>query len=174
MNMSLLIPKGDTLVTYYILPILGLNRKSFGRPFKTSLISRDGLKIYVHLRRRMLSPSYKSNPYFISEIYLGEELYVIFTIPSTAIEDAKKFVQGKYSHMSKQTKKLIYNGSTLPYKKNSGSHTVSSFILQALDRSKWLRKHLEDSLQIDPIPDSDELIDPPYDHWFIESRTIKI
>lgn len=174
--MSLLIPKGDTLVTYYILPILGLNRKSFGRPFKTSLISGDGLKVYVHLRRRMLSPTYKSNPYYITEILLGKELYVIFTIPSTAIGDSKKFLGGKYSHMSKETKKLIYNGSTLPYNKTSGSFKMSHPILQALDRTKFLRAHLEEVLGFEEIPETAELIDPPSAHpeWFIESRTIKI
>lgn len=172
--MSLLIPEGDTLVTYYILPILGLNKKSFGRPFKTSLISKDGLKVYVHLRRRMLTPTYKLNPYYVSEILLGSELYLIFTIPSTAIGDTKKFVEGKYSYMSKETKKLIYNGSTLPYNKTSGSFKLSHPILQALERTKFLRAHLEEVLMIDTIEGSTELIDPPYDHWFIEDRTIKI
>ena len=174
--MSLLIPEGDTLVTYYILPILGLNRKSFGRPFKTSLISKDGLKIYVHLRRRMLSPSYKSNPYYITEILLGKELYLIFTIPSSAISDIKLFLDGRYSHMSKETKKLIYNGSTLPFNKNSGSFKHSSCILQALERTKFLRAHLEDVLGFETIPETAELIDPPSAHpeWFIESRTIQI
>lgn len=168
--MALLIPEGDTLVTYYMLPLIGLNRNSFGSSFKTSYIDRDGLRIYVELGTNMRVPSYKGNTYFITEIVDKGNLIIMFSIPSVIIPDAYLFVQGRYSEMSKASKNVIYKTSTLAYNKTMGDFKNSSPILQALDRTKTLRTWLENKLGIATLEDSAELITKPLDHWFIEQR----
>jgi len=50
-----------------------------------------------------------------------------------------------------------------------GSFSVSSPILQALDKTKTLRSHIIDYLGIE-VPEGNELIDLPQDWWFIENR----
>lgn len=171
--MSLLIPEGDTLVTYYILPLIGLNKKSFGNCFKDSYIDKRGLKIYVELKKNMISPAYKQNPYYISEMVHKHSLLIIFTVPSIFLNDVACFVVGRYSEMSRDAKKLIYSTSTLPYNKTMGDFNNTHPVLQALDKTKTLRSFLINELHAVTIADSAELINPPYEHWFIENRIKK-
>jgi hypothetical protein len=173
MNMSLLIPEGDNLVTYYMLPLIGLNRKTFAGSFKTSYIDETGLKIYVELKRNMTSPTYKSSPQYITEMVIDRAMMILFTIPSQYIPDAYKFMLGKYSEMSKEAKKIIYETSTLAYNKKMGSFSNTHPILQALDRTKVLRAYLIDELGVETLPESAELITVPEKHWFIENRIQK-
>jgi len=41
------------LVTYYILPLVGVNKLTFGRSYKASYISKDGKNVYVELSKNM-------------------------------------------------------------------------------------------------------------------------
>jgi len=168
--MGLLIPEGDTLVTYYLLPLVGANKKTFGRHFKTSYIDRLGLKVYVELKSNMKVPSYKTNPNYISELVHQNVLFILFAIPTKYIDDAFLFLNGRYSEISKEAKNIIYNTSTLPFNKTMGSFTNSHPILQALDKTKTLRSFLVTELHINTLPETVELIDAPYNSWFIESR----
>ena len=168
--MALLIPSNDTLVTYYMLPLIGLNKNSFWSSFKTSYIDKDGSRIYVELGTNMRVPSYKGSPQFITEIVDKGNLIVMFIIPAWAIPDGTFFVEGRYSEMSKQAKNIIYKTSTLPYNKTMGSFKNSDPILQALDKTKTLRTWLEAKLGITTLDDSAELITKPLNHWFIENR----
>jgi len=168
--MSLLIPDGDTLVTYYVLPLVGLNRKSFGNCFKASYVNQEGLKIYVELKKNMVAPSYRTNPHYISEMVIDGTLFVIFTVPSVFIVDVELFIRGQYSEMRKQAKQVIYHTSTLPYNKTMGSFTMSHPVLQALDKTKTLRGFLINELGVTTLAESDELIDGPHESWFIENR----
>ncbi|KKM20729.1 hypothetical protein LCGC14_1642560 [marine sediment metagenome] len=168
--MTLLIPEGDTLVTYYMLPFIGLNKNSFGGKFKTSYIDKQGLKVYVELHHNMVSPTYKTNPYYISEMVFKGALIILFTIPAERVVDAYRFVSGKYSEMSREAKKIIFKTSSLPYNQKMGSFTNSHPILQALDKTKTLRTYLIKELQVETLPESVELITVPEEHWFIENR----
>jgi hypothetical protein len=168
MNMSLLIPEGDNLVTYYVLPLVGLNKNSFGKHFGGSYIAKDGLRVYVELSSNMTSPLYKSNPNYISEMVYKGKLILLFSIPSEFIADIRHFIFGRYSQMGEGTKKIIYATSTLPYNKTMGSFMQSHPILQALDKTKTLRTFLIDHLRVETIPDSAELITRPEESWFIE------
>ena len=170
MDVALLIPEGDTLITYYLLPLIGLNRKSFGRSFKSSYIDRAGTRLFVELSTNMVAPTYRNNPNYIAEIALTKGLLVMFVVHSNMLKDVKLFLDGKYSEMSKATKKIIYKTSTLSYNKTMGSFKMSNPILQALDKTNTLRSYLEDTLGIVSLPDSAELIDKPKEHWFIENK----
>lgn len=168
----MIIPKDDSLVTYYVLPLVGVNKLTFGRSFKASFLSKDGTKVYVELSKNMHTPNYKANYNYVAELMHGEVKFVIFTIPLDYAVDIQHFINGFYSKFQASTKKRIYQTSSLPYNATMGSFSVSSPILQALDKTKTLRSHLINSLGMreKDIPFSSELIDPPKDSWFIEHR----
>lgn len=173
--MSLLIPEKDTLVTYYILPLLGVNKDSFAKSFVSSFISKDGQHVYVELSKNMVSPNYKSTVTYLTEIVKERTLFVVFRVPLELKEDVNWFLSGSYSKMSNKSKKIIYATSTLPYNRTMGSFSMSHPILQALDKTKTLRQFLDIYLNLRPIlPESAELIDRPAEHWFIEHRLNKI
>ena len=164
------IPKGDSLVTYYMLPLVGVNKITFGKCFKASYIDKDGFKIYVELKKNMTSPLYMENPNYICDIMYKDTRFIQFVLPAMYELDGIKFVEGRYSEMSKGAKNVIYKTSTLPYNATKGSFTVSSPILQALDKTKTLRTYLLNTLGIRTLPDSSEFIDKPRAEWFIEKR----
>jgi hypothetical protein len=168
--MPMLIPKGESLVTYYILPMVGVNKLSFGRSFVGSYISKDGANVYVELAKNMHVPSYRTCPNYVSELMKGATKFITFNVPVEYTMDIKHFLDGAYSKFQNSTKKIIYSTSSLPYNATKGSFKVSSPILQALDKTKTLRSYLEDTLGITRIPETNELIDPPKEEWFIEHR----
>jgi hypothetical protein len=163
------IPEGQNLVTYYMLPLVGVNKLSFGTHFKNSYIDKQGLKVYVELKSNMLSPLYKQNPNYITDLVLGNKRFIQFVLPSRFIADSYFFVRGSYSKMSKEAKKIIYLTSTLPYNATMGSFSVSHPVLQALDKTKTLRTFLNNTLGLELKLD-EELMESPHNSWFIESK----
>jgi hypothetical protein len=163
------IPKGDNLVTYYMLPLVMANKRSFGRHFNNSYIDKQGLKVYVELKSNMQSPLYRSNPNYITELIVKNVLFIQFVMPSRFIQDSNFFIRGKYSKMSKEAKKIIYQTSTLPYNANMGSFTVSHPILQALDKTVTLRTFLSNTIG-SSLDENAELMEAPGDSWFIEDK----
>lgn len=166
----MLIPKGETLVTYYMLPLVGVNKLTFGRSFKSSYIDDYATKLYVELSKNMHTPVYKTNVNYLTELMHNSIKFVVFNIPEEFSTDAQLFTMGAYSRMSKPAKKKIYLTSSLPYNASMGSFTVSHPILQALDRTKTLRTFLLKELGIRSIPTTNELIDKPHQSWYIENR----
>jgi len=166
----MIIPKGESLVTYYMLPLVGVNKLTFGRSFKASYIDEKGLKIYVELSKNMHNPTYKRTENYVSEILNEGTLFVVFNIPAEFQKDAAFFIFGEYSQMSTKAKKRIYLTSSLPYNASMGSFKVSHPILQALDRTKTLRTFLLEEIGLTSLPETSELIDKPSEDWFIEHR----
>ncbi len=172
--MSLLLKDGETLVTYYLLPMVGVNKLTFGSKFVNSYVNRAGNKLYVELKGNLRSPNlYKNKCDYLANVVVNNTLYITFTIPEEYIIDAAKFLRGNYSEMQRDTKKLIYLSSTLPYNKTMGSFKNTHPILQALDKTKTLRSFLINELEVETLPDSVELITAPENHWFIEERLTK-
>ena len=159
-------------MTYYLLPLVGVNKLTFGRSFKTSYVDASGLKLYVELSKNMHTPNYKTNDNYISEVLVENVLYIMFDIPMEYLNDAAHFIVGTYSKMSLKAKKCIYSSSSLPYNSSMGSFTVSHPILQALDKTKTLRTFLQHELGIEAIPETNELIDKPHKEWFIEHKLL--
>jgi hypothetical protein len=163
------VPDGENLVTYYILPLVGVNKKTFSKHFKSSYIDKTGLKVYVELRSNMVAPIYKQTPCYNTEILINNIKYVQFDIPIGFLNDTAQFIGGTYSLMSKDAKKIIYKTCTLPYNATMGSFSVSHPVLQALDKTKTLRAFLLKEFE-GHLADNGELIDSPEDDWFIEHR----
>lgn len=165
------IPDGENLVTYYVLPLVGVNKKTFGRHFKNSYITRDGLKVYVELASNMRSPVYRNSPCYVAEIVIKNNLFIQFNVPGPYIKDTACFITGKYSDISRAAKNIIYRTSTLPYNSKMGSFNVSHPLLQALDKTKTLRKFLNETIRpAEEITADRELAPSPDEDWFIEHR----
>ena len=168
--MPLISQEGENLVTYYLLPLVGLNKAVFGRSFKSSFIDKEGSKVYINLTKEMSSTGYKKVKCYIADVYSKDKLYAVYILPEELSKDVQLFLKGFYSQMSRTTKKLIYAGSGLPYNKSVGDFKMSSPILQALDKSKVLRVFMLRVLGVDTLPNSGELITKPRPFWFIENQ----
>ena len=168
--MGLFIPEGDNLVTYYMLPLIRLNKKTFGRKFVNSYISKDGLKLYVELKAPLTAPElYTTNKSYVTEVLIGSHIFILFAIPSMYIPDALLFIEGKYSQMSKITKALIYTGSGLMYNKSTDDFKISHPLLQALAKSNAIKDYLEDYLGVRRLPENAEYLSVPDESCFIEN-----
>lgn len=168
--MTLLIPEKDTLVTYYLLPLIDVNKVVFGKTFKTSFVDMKGENIYVELKRNMISPIYKNRVAYRCEVVIPDGFFIKFEVPKKYLTDVKLFINGKYSKMSRDAKRVIYTSSTLPYNQTMDDFKMTHPILHALGNTKKLRAFLIDYLDVKVIPETEELIDKPDESWFIEYR----
>ena len=168
---KLLIPEGENLVTYFILPLVNVSIKTFGlRAYKTAYLDEKGLKVYVELRKKMISPIYTTTPYYISTAEIMDKIFVVFEIPPIHLDDVRIFMRGFYSKMSKEAKRKIYVGSGLPYNEKMEDFTVTHPILHCLASTDRMRSFLFLYLNVKELAESGELIDPPDESWFIEHR----
>ena len=168
--MPYVLTQNQNLVTYYLLPLVGVNKTVFGRKFVNSYLDPNSFRIYVHISSEMESIGHSAGRSYISEAIINKKRFVIYEIEKKYREDVELFLAGKYSKFKKSTKKVIYVGSSLPYNKSIGDFKMTSPIIQALDNTKILRDHLLTSIGIKTLPDSAELIDLPNGSWFIHSQ----
>lgn len=173
-NMNLLIPEHGNLVTYFMLPLVNVNIKTFGSKFKCAYINSSGSSIYVELKAPMQTPTYNLAATYASDITINGIRIVVFNVPDYLKPDTKLFIKGAYSQMSKTAKNKIFNMSTLPYNQTMENFTVTHPVLHALSKTKRLRSFLKTYLGVVELADSGELVDPPLDNWFIEHRLTQI
>jgi len=136
------------LCSTYVLPLLGLNRYSFGSPekFINSYVSEDDLHIVVECTHQY-STVIVNHPNFKLGMEKGDVYIAVFDVPVYYREDVKKFREGKYSQLTESAKNMIRKKSGLPYKVPiPGGGYRSAPELLALDKDKVLKKHLEESL----------------------------
>lgn len=164
----MLLDDGITLATYFLLPLVGVNKKTFGRKFRATYISEDDL-IYVELSSPLQSPSYKRLPTYMYDVDINSKHYAVFKIPPQFLDDLSKFKEGTYSKFSKDAKTIIFRGSSLPYNKSMSGFKMTHPILHALDNSKVLRDFLKKHLKVEELSSSGELIDKPDKSWYIEN-----
>lgn len=167
--MGVILHREDNLVNYYVLPLVGVNYHLFGRKFKKAFINKELTKVFVKVSDFPMGKGYSSNSTHLSDAVLEGRKYVIYNIPSKFRKDLTLFKNGKYSKMSRETKKIIYNGSGLPYNKKVSDFRITSPILQSLDKTKVLRKYLNTYFGM-TIKSNAEYIDEPEPSWFIENE----
>jgi len=158
------------LCTTYILPMLGLNRFSFGTnsdSFMNSYLSEDDKHIVVETTRQV-SALITNNPAYRFKFDRGGKFYAVFEIPNFYLGDVKKFREGKYSHFLDATKEQIKKKSGLNYRVPlPGGGVRSARELLALDKDEQLRKALENELgvkidskaELASIPGADNFFD---------------
>lgn len=164
--------KRDNLCTYFVLPLLRLNKFSFvSSNFINSFLTKDHKHIVVQvydvvLIRQMI---------FLHPGYKGQQLidgyfYLIFSIQKKRQEDVEQFVAGHFSKLSKSAKEMICQWSGLAYKQPDGpNRTVTDMRLLALSRHDSLKKMWEEECEIE-LNEDDELLDIPDQRSFIDIK----
>lgn len=157
------------LCSTYVLPMLGLNKFSFGTTtdaFINSYLSDDDRHVVVHTIRPV-SSLVANNPAFRFKFDNEGKNYSVFEIPSFYLGDVLKFKEGKYSQFSNPTKEQIRKKSGLNYKVPlAGGGMRSARELLALDKDPELRKAMESELAVKIHVDAELASIPGDDNYF--------
>ena len=167
----------ENLCTYFILPLLKLNKKSFvcEDNFINSYLTRDGLYIFVNVNaatffmgRTQLHPQYLA----LWTDKKGSE-YFQFSIPGKWQEDVQVFVKGKYSQLSAAAKKMIHQHSGLLFrdKRVTDNVPITDVRLLALERSVAVRDLWEAHYGVS-LNAEDELLSIAGDRAFIDMENM--
>lgn len=167
----------SNICTYYLLPLVRLNKFSFGADnFIQCYVSREGDRLYIELRD-IPDFVYHRQDYLGITVLPSGGICVAFSLPDIWWEDYSKFQRGKYSKFSPQAKKCIesFSGMTINQISSGGDYAVTDSRILALDSSTRvrdaLRKRLAAELDID-IPEDAELISVPSENNFLDNAII--
>lgn len=165
------------LCSVYMLPLLGLNRWSFGENnFVNSYVNEDNTHLLVEIKT--ITTLITSHPKFRFE-YRTEDgkLMAVFEVSPEHRKTVELFREGKYSQFSDVSKTIIRKKSGLRYKAVQADGTIKSAReLLALDKDKELRKVMEKELNV-KIPENAELASIPGDENFFKlnlKKTIEL
>lgn len=158
----------ENLCTYYILPLLKLNKESFLSDFNfvDSFLDIDKRFIVVQVHDVYFFQHVIDKHPCYCGIYQHVETkvkYVCFVIPDTFKRDVQYFTNGQYSLMSAKAKSYIRMYSGLLYEnRNANGIIVTDIRIQALDKGQALRRIWEQYLDLKEPMDSDqELLETP-------------
>lgn len=158
------------LCTTYILPLIGLNKFSFGNnndSYINSYLSEDDSHVIVELQGYVSNLIANHANYRFAYPKEGHN-FVVFELPSSFKKDVQRFREGKYSEFSEDAKKLIRKKSGLKYKVPVvGGKVETDIALLALDKDQELREYLEKKLGV-KLAESAELASIPGEENFLE------
>jgi hypothetical protein len=168
----------NNIANYYVLPMLKLNKASFGGEgnFVNSYITQDD-EIVVEVKDKMLVPeeNFMDNPEYLGDFDSEDTTKIVFSQPKETQNDILLFAQGKYSEMSLKAKELIVMYSGLPYNKvrkdlpkkvNGQYQTETSKYLLALSRAESLRKKMENDLGTQISKDAELVAKPTMNNFY--------
>ncbi len=167
--------RSDNLCNFYILPLLGLNKTSFGGSgnFVNSYLSKDTNYIVIVLKGA--TPSFEEHQYYVTDfLNITGQVVLVFNVPIEFKPTIVKFIEGKYSQFSPPAKQLIKQKSGLNYKAPIGGGKVSTAReLLALDRDPDLKKVWEQELGVKLAADA-ELMDIPDERNFYDFKVQQV
>lgn len=162
--------KGHTKVTFYVLPLLCLNKFSFDDKFIDAYINREGTHLCVALCQGAdLHIEVTSNPYLISISCTSNVWQLWFRLPGEYLDDVQLFILGRYGDLSDEAKSMIRAYSGLPYRMTTEDDLmVTDYRLLALDRSHWLKQKWDSLYELEEgvITEGMDLINPPGERDF--------
>ena len=166
---SFLERQGDNLANFHILPLLKLNKASFGEDnFMNAYISekRDYIIVRVIELEDGLITAMEKHPHYVTDIEDDGKYLILFTIPEEFKKEVDKFTEGKYSEFSDTAKDLIRTYSGLKYNvkvtTSKGTAQVTHAFLRALVKDNDMRIQMEDYLGV-KIDKSQELLAAPHE-----------
>lgn len=180
-----IVPEGLNKSAYFLLPLLGLSKYSYGNGsnFYNSYMSFNG-KIVSIVIDKSEAGEYHKHPNYLTDFDLIPDAEkpdniataIVYSIPEVFTEDLGHFSCGQYSKMSKTAKNLIRKHSGLPYRNPiPGSTKVSTHkLLMVLDKSEVLRKWIEAQCDIEISPEQELLEKPHYDWEYMDIDTVSI
>jgi hypothetical protein len=168
-----------TRTTYYVLPLISLNKFSFGTPenFIDAYLTKDLKQVVVSVKDTgLVFPAVWTEAPV--EHYTKTEIWL--EIPEEFWGDVRNLMKGKYSAFSLTAKDLITQHSGLTYKRNKTAGDGRNMIdtdarLLALTKDKILKDYLEEELGV-WLDDESELLSPPTDKeiWKEEESLVAI
>ncbi len=175
-----IVPEGHNKSVYYLLPLMGFNKFSFGgeQNFINSYVSYNG-RVVVLIKDKNLLNEYWNDPHYQTDFDVeykkGEYgTMLVYEIHSSFHADLERFLNGKYSSFSEEAKNTIKKKSTLAYKHKVSGQEVTHKMLLVLDKSAVLRGFIENNLGI-ALDDSAELLEKPsYELEYTDIDTIII
>ena len=141
---TLLDENKESIVAYYILPLVDMSFKAFNSFYVNCKLSRNHKEVIVYLIPLCPEEFWKNESYKL-DYTSNLTTYAVFTIPEEFSSDVKLFVEGKYSKMSSKAKDKIYKHSGLHFNKKMGEIVVTDMKLIALTKHKALRSYLIDN-----------------------------
>jgi len=151
------------LSTYYILPLLKLNKSSFGEDnFIKSQVTKYG-EVVVYIKNGDVAGDYYNHENFGADVEDEDGVMIIYNVPDRHLEDYQMFIESKYSKMSMFAKDVIKAHATVNGllwmkrteeviitngKRKKVYYDESSRELMALDLSDSLRETLEEELDV--------------------------
>lgn len=161
--------------TYFLLPLIGLNRSKFYfSNFINCYVNRSGTILTVRLVDLRLSLSFKSHPEYLGERAYENFAHIWFSLPEKWEEDFQRYCRGEWSRLSEDAKELIKIYSGLRYKElDDHGIIVTDARLLALEKSSILKKKWEEELGLnergnEPLPLDIELLSKPSEESFLE------
>jgi hypothetical protein len=151
----------QTMVTYFIMPLLQLNKSSFGADnFINSYLDKNGyLVVNVKGDENSDYSAIERTEYFITD-YRREDgtLNYIFAIPDEYHRDMELFIEGRYSQLSAKAKVAI-----------TKTQSSDSFIVKMLNPQIADKQKLADELHVN-VDLIKEIKSPPSESNFINIK----
>lgn len=154
------------LCTYYILPLLKINKSFFFNEnnFIDSFLSYNQKYIVVQVWYPLfVEHRIETHPLFKGTYSnINGDIFLVFYLPEQFDEDIRLYCEGSYSKMSLKAKKYIRQYSGLMYKERLYNSIVTDLRLQALDRNQIVRNLWEEYLELDyELPEEMDLLERP-------------
>lgn len=171
--------KRNDLCNCYILPLLNLNKTSFGgvSNFINSWLSKDLEHVVVEVKEVLTSPETHEDYVTDFKTDRGNTL-IVYKLQPHWKPTAIKFKEGAYSQFSKEAKDRIKHKSGLNYKKRTDDpkYTRTARELLALDKDPDLRELIEAEMAAIGVklPKDAELISSPYEEDFYDLKLEKV
>lgn len=150
------------LCTWYLLPLTGLTRFSFGEGlFINSYLEPKKQWVIVQVPDINLVPG-PLRSFSIKQWNNDRGGFLAYPIVDIWQEDVQLYIAGQYSKFSDDLKALIFKRSGLPYKEFTEDGSIHTDIrLLALESKKVVQRYLEQELNVVMEPDQEVLGIPP-------------
>lgn len=129
----------QNLVTYFILPLLQLNKSSFGADnFLNSYLDVNGYLVVNTEKPILVTNGVYNNENYVTDYERGNRsINYVFTIPTEYQSDVKFFIEGKYSQLSAKAKIEI-----------ARTHSSDSIIVKMMNPQLADRQKIADELGV--------------------------
>jgi len=134
--------KDDSILNYYVLPLVGLQKQNFGDNFHYSRINKEGTMVYIKVHQDIYPDSIHDNKLQIEDL-----LFLYFDIPGKFHADMQHIIEGAYSKISDEAKHAIISNSGLLFRHRVGEDYYTSKLLFALEKSPALKDYYYDALK---------------------------
>lgn len=134
--------KDDSIINYYVLPLVELQKQSFGDNFHYARINKEGTMVYIKVHQDIYPDSIHNNKLKIEDL-----LFLYFDIPGKFHDDMRHIIAGAYSKISDEAKQAIIANSGLLFRHRVGEDYFTSKLLFALERSTALKDYYYDVLK---------------------------